>query len=178
MRRSASGAGLSPAASSFARMKRSIGLRTQLAFFTAARRPHRRNQRPVRLILGPGGDPARETFLLRPRSAFSSSIGGGIASSESLERMRRQLAFVRLAGHDGAGFDRLLAAIEPQVGLAGGAVRPVAGEAVLAPGSAGCRGCISRSPTVVPAKQTTVDANVAVTKRVNCCTSVPCAAPY
>ena len=39
--------------------------------------------------------------------------------------------FVRLAGHDGFGLDGLVALVEPQVGLARGAVGPVAGEAVL-----------------------------------------------
>src|SRR5262249_27963457 len=36
-----------------------------------------------------------------------------------------------LAGDDGLGLDGVVAPVEPQVGLAGGAVGPVAGEAVL-----------------------------------------------
>ena len=42
-----------------------------------------------------------------------------------------QFALLRLAGDDGARLDRRLAAIQPQIGLARGAVRAVAGETVL-----------------------------------------------
>ena len=41
------------------------------------------------------------------------------------------LAFVRLAGRDGARLDGHLPPVEPQVGLSRGAVRAVAGEAVF-----------------------------------------------
>ena len=67
VRRSASGAGCKPAASSRARMKWSIGIaRPGLVLHCGQRRTHRRDERPVRLILGPGGDPAlQQLFLLR-----------------------------------------------------------------------------------------------------------------
>ena len=64
--------------------------------------------------------------------SFLFVFGGGITSSaSSREDARDQLALVRLAGHDRPGLDGVVALVEPQVGLAGGAVRAVAGEAVL-----------------------------------------------
>ena len=85
----------------------------------------------MRLVLGPFGDPALEHFLLLGRELLVRRRRRhqlfGIVGTDA----RDQLAFLRLARHDGAAFDRRLAPIEPQVGLAGGAIRPVAGKAVF-----------------------------------------------
>ena len=93
--------------------------------------PLRGNERPVRLILGPVGDPALEHVFLRWVS-FLVVAGGGIELLGILGvDPGDQLARFGVAGRDGAGLDGRLAAVEPQIGLAGGAVGPVAGEAVL-----------------------------------------------
>ena len=90
-----------------------------------------REERPVRLILGPFGNPAAKRFLL-----------GG---SQFLLRFRRrhplvgivrvnprnQRTFFWLAGDDGRHLHGHLAAVEPQVPFAGGAVGSVASKAIL-----------------------------------------------
>ena len=64
-RRSASGAGVKPSASSRARMNWSIGLRTQAVSLDRRRFGTLcRHERPVRLVLGPFADPADQRLLL------------------------------------------------------------------------------------------------------------------
>ena len=95
------------------------------------RRPRRRNQRPVRLILGPFGDPLLERLLLRGgqlllrRRRRHHRIGIGRKDP------RDDGAFAGLARHDRVVFDGDFALVEPQIGLSRGAIRPVTGKAVL-----------------------------------------------
>ena len=90
-----------------------------------------RDQRPMRLVLGAFGDPLLERFFL----------GGGELLVGFRRRHHRvgigrvgardERALGRLAGDDGIVLDGDFAFVEAEVGLAGGAVGAVAGEAVL-----------------------------------------------
>ena len=95
------------------------------------RGPGRGDERPVRLVLRPARDPLLERFLLGGR--------------QLLQRLRRRHHFVRVFGtdafdefaflhiprHDRPGLHRVVPAIDPQIALASGAVRPVTCEAIL-----------------------------------------------
>ena len=104
----------------------------RLVLHRGQRRAHRRDERPVRLILGAGRDP------------FASAVLSAPAVSVLCERRRRHHvigigAVIRLTsslsaglpGDDRAHLDGGFAAVEPQVGLAQSAIRTVAGEAIL-----------------------------------------------
>ena len=72
------------------------------------------------------------SVLLRGGQRLVRSAGGGITSSGSSELMRAISSLSSgLPGTIAPGLDGRLAAVEPQVGLARGAVGAVAGEAVL-----------------------------------------------
>ena len=76
VRRSASGDGSTPAASSRASTKRSTSLRGQSALCNVGHgRPLRRNVRPMGLVLRAGVDPAAERFDLRRRERQPLRIG-------------------------------------------------------------------------------------------------------
>ena len=93
--------------------------------------PSGRDERPERLVFGPGRDPGLELLLLdrgkllvdRRRRHDFVVVGGEDAVDH--------FALVRLAGHDSADLDGHLPPVEPQVGLSRGTVRPVAGKAVF-----------------------------------------------
>ena len=125
-------------------MKRSIGLRTQARSCTAGScGPLRRDERPVRLILGPGGDPALEHFLLRGGELLVRGRRRHHRSWVGRRRSARPARSSGLARHDGPHLDGGLAAVEPQVGLAAALSGPWQAKHSR-PGSAECRGC-SRS---------------------------------
>ena len=112
---------------------RRSGCVTHAAFFTCGRRgPRRRDERPVRLVLGPFGDPLLEQSPSAAAVSFFFVAGGGITSSGSSERIRAISSLSSgLPGTIAPHLDGRLALVEPQVGLARGAVGAVAGEAVL-----------------------------------------------
>ena len=93
--------------------------------------PRGRDERPERLVFGPGRDPCLEFLLLYRRELLVDRwrrhhfvfIGGEDAVDH--------LALVRLAGRDGPRLDGHLAPVETQAGLSRGTIRPVAGKAVL-----------------------------------------------
>ena len=90
------------------------------------------DERPVRLVLGPLGDPAPEQSPSARRSASCASSAAASARSGRRSKIRSISSLSSgLPGTIASGLDGRLALVEPQVGLAGGAVRPVAGEAVL-----------------------------------------------
>src|SRR5262249_44909022 len=95
------------------------------------RRPDRRDQRPVRLILGPALDPFGEQFLLIGRELLLRHRRRHLLVSIVRENATDHLAVVGMARHNRLFVDGDLALIEPQVGLAGSAVRPMAREAVV-----------------------------------------------
>ena len=112
----------------------SIGLRTQRCVLDRRqRRPRGRDERPVRLILGAGGDPAPERSpsgggqLLVASSAAASACCGSSLKMR-LDQLRCRPACRERWRRPSMASSRT---VEPQVGLAGGAVGPVAGEAVL-----------------------------------------------
>src|SRR5690606_7584416 len=91
----------------------------------------RRQERPVRLVFRAGLDPLPQALLLFRRERLLC-----VRRRHDVVRIRRedpsdQRALAGLAGSDRALLDRIVAAIEPEAGLARGAVRAVTGEAVL-----------------------------------------------
>ena len=93
--------------------------------------PNGRDERPQRLVLGPGRDPGLEPLLLGRRELLVDRRRRHDFVFVRGEDAADHLAFVRLARRDGARLDGHLPPVEPQIGLARGAVRPVAGKAVL-----------------------------------------------
>ena len=94
-------------------------------------RAGRRNERPVRLILGALGDPADQQLLLgrlhhlvrlRRRHQFAR-----LGREHAFDRQ----AFLRVARGDCPRLDRSVPLVQTQVGLAGGTVGTMAGEAVF-----------------------------------------------
>ena len=85
----------------------------------------------MRLIVGTVRDPALEHLFLFGGQLLGCDRRGhellGIMGVDPGE----QLARFGIAGSDGAGLDRRIATIQSQVGLAGGAIGPMAGETVL-----------------------------------------------
>ena len=134
--RSASGDGLSPARSSFASTKRSIGLRHHpgstprgLPDGRAARTTSARSRAPPR---PPSASGARSARLVSCRR----DLGGGITSSGSSEVIRAISSLSSgSSGHDDAVAaavrEHVLSGVEPKVPLAAPRVGPVALEAVL-----------------------------------------------
>ncbi len=94
-------------------------------------RPAWCDQRPVRLIRGAGLDPfLQEIFLPGRQRLVQRGRRHELLGVRGIDA-REELATLKIAGRDGPELDGGLAAIEPQVGLAGRAVGPVASETVL-----------------------------------------------
>ena len=93
--------------------------------------PLGRDERPVRLVLRPLGDPAFEQFLLLAREHLLQARRRhhllGIVGEDAVEHDAR----IGIARGDGTRLDGGIPLIEPEIGLATAAVGPVAGEAVL-----------------------------------------------
>ena len=97
-------------------MKRSIGLRTQALSFTAGSvGPCGGDERPVRLVLGPGGDPLLEHLLLGGRELLVRLGGRHQLFGDRRRRCARSCSLSSgLPGTIALRLDGLLAPVEPQ----------------------------------------------------------------
>ena len=90
-----------------------------------------RDERPMGLVLGPFLHPPREDlFLLCAQRLLRGRRGHHVVGIVGVDAVEEG-GGVGVARDQGAELDRRVALVEPQAGLAGGAVGPVAGEAVL-----------------------------------------------
>ncbi len=91
----------------------------------------RGDEGPVQLVVGPLLHPPFQNGFLLGFENLVRFGGRHDLVTPLIEQPLDQRAFVRLAGDNGAGLDRILPAVQTQVGLAGCAVWPVAGETVF-----------------------------------------------